>query len=482
MAELVDGKRYDLIVIGGGAAGLVSSGFAAALGLDVALISDGHPGGECLWTGCVPSKALIHFAAIARTLMVHGDGLPDDIFERAFEHMSKARQTISHHDSVETIEGKYGVNVLLGRACFVGTDSILVNDEITLQASKFIIATGGVQTIPDISGFKTIDCLTHESILDLKSRPDHLLIVGAGPVGCEYAQTFARLGSKVTLVEMFERLLSREEPQTSRLVEQTLKKEDITVLTSSKVKSGSIENGICKITLIKDAKEIVIDCNKVLVATGKTPSTKALALEKAGVETDERGFVLVNEHQATSAKNIWACGDVCGGYQFTHYADHTAQIAALNLSLSLFSPFIKRETRVIPWCTFLDPEVASVGLREAEAREKYGKKAIFSLEYDLADYDRAILDDRASGFIKVIVDGKGKILGATIVGHRAGEIIHEFALAMKHDLPVTALGKLIHVYPTMSGAIGNLSALYYKNVAKDSLMMKAGKQLASWLK
>lgn len=477
MAELKDGANYDVIVIGGGAAGLVSSGFVSALGINVALISDGHPGGECLWTGCVPSKALIHSAAKAKLCQEY-----EGAFVSAMNHMKAAREKISHHDSVETIEKNYGVKVLIGRAKFKDGQSVKV-DDCTLTASKFIIATGGYQAIPSIDGFDKVDCLTHESILELEKKPESLCIVGGGPVGVEYAQTMSRLGVKVYLVEFLDRLLPREEPEVSELVERYLKDEGVSIFTAHGASKAEKSGNQIKLTLkeSKGDKVEVIESEKLMVATGKTPATKGLNLEKTGVKLDSKGFVITDEQQRTNITNIWACGDVCGLYQFTHYADHTAQIAALNTLYKNLIPIFKREKVVVPWCTFFDPEVASVGMRVEEAIKKYGSENIHILKYSLEDFDRAILDENAKGFMQAIVNKKGKILGVTIIGARAGEIIHEFALAMKNNIPITGLSKVIHVYPTMSAAIRNLSAQYYKTAAKDSFGLKFARTVAAWL-
>ena len=353
-----------------------------------------------------------------------------------------------------------------------------------MRAAKFIIATGGYQEIPSIDGFDEIGCLTHETILNLEEKPDSLAIVGAGPVGVEYAQTLSRLGVKVCLIEYQERVLPREEPEVSALVESILLEEGVIVHTNySVIKGIKKENEVSlSIKANRTGEEKNINCRQVMVATGKTPSTKELGLDKVGVERDEKGFIKTDRQQRTSLSHIWACGDVCGLYQFTHYADHTAQIAALNAAYRNFIPFIRRETEVVPWCTFFDPEVASVGMRVKEASDKYGAENIHVLNFDLSDFDRAILDQEARGFMLAVVNKKGKILGATIIGARAGEIIHEFSIAMKNNISITALSKTIHVYPTMSAAVRSLAAQYYKTAAKDSVGLKMAKFLAARLR
>ena len=462
---------YDVVVIGAGAGGLVSSSFAAGLGLNVALVSDGHPGGECLWSGCVPTKALIHCAGVAHTLKNHGVGDLDGLgagFSSAMNFMRQARLKISHHDSIETVE-KSGVNVVQGRARFVSPHQVEVND-IRLNGKKFIIATGGRQIMPDGSGLAEAGAMTHETILDLNSRPEHLVIIGAGPVGVEYAQVMARLGAKVTLIDVNEAPLPKEEPEVSAFVLSVLKSEGVQFFqaVNKEIHASATQERKLVRFFGKNGPE-TIACTDILVATGKTPNTDTLNLQVTGVKTTDRGVIKVNKSQRTSVSHIWACGDVSEGYQFTHYADHQARVAVMNACLGV--P-VKREERVVPWCTFLDPEIARVGLTEAAARKEFGQDHVFLLKYGLEDSDRTILDNRAIGFIKVVISKSGTIHGVSIAGERAGELIHEFALAMKSKQTIQSLGSLIHVYPTVSGAIRNVANLYYRIVMKDSWQSK----------
>lgn len=470
--------KFDLIVIGAGAAGLVSAGFAGKLGVKVGLVSDGHPGGECLWSGCVPSKALIRSAHVAHILKTSAMyGFPDTQYKPDFTsimaRMRRVREKISHHDSKEAIEA-YGVKVIDGRARFVSETSVEVDGE-TLKAEKFLIATGASQRIPPIEGLVETGCLTHETILELEQQPQHLVILGGGPVGVEYGQVFARLGSKVTIVEMLDRILPKEEPETSKLLSSILTSENVTLLTGQKVSRvfGTASNKT--IVVHGPSGETQITCDAILISTGKLANTQDLNLAAIGVELDG-GFVRVNLHQKTTASNVWACGDVCKGYQFTHYADHQARVAIMNACLRL--P-VKREMRVVPWCTFCEPEIASVGLRESEAVSQFGRDSVLSLHYGVDDFDRAILDDVAIGFIKVCILKNGTILGASIVAERAGELIHEFSVAMKKGLKIQDLAGMMHVYPTMSAAIGNVSAQYYKALATGGWMSKL---LHLWVK
>jgi len=463
--------KFDLIVIGAGAAGLVSAGFAGKLGVNVGLVSDGHPGGECLWSGCVPSKALIRSASVANLLKASamygfaGTQFKAD-FKSIMERMRRVREKISHHDSVEAIEA-YGVKVINGRARFVSNNSVEVNGQ-TLHARKFVIATGASQRIPQIEGLADIGCLTHETILELEEQPQHLVILGGGPVGVEYGQVFARLGTRVTIVELLDRILAREEPETSQLLTSILASENVTILTEHKV-SRAMGSGSNKTVVVQGAAgERELKCDAILISTGKRANVEQLNLDALGVELDA-GFVKVNLHQKTTASNVWACGDVCRGYQFTHYADHQARVAIMNACLRL--P-IKREMRVVPWCTFSEPEIASVGLRESEAMSQFGQESVAVLKYELDDFDRAILDDAASGFIKICILRNGTIVGASVVGERAGELIHEFSIAMKKRMKIQDLAGMMHVYPTMSAAIGNCSSQYYKTMASTGTLSK----------
>ncbi|MBZ0185349.1 MAG: FAD-dependent oxidoreductase, partial [Candidatus Obscuribacterales bacterium] len=447
-------------------------------GLNVLLVSDGHPGGECLWSGCVPSKALIHKAAETKVLNQNAKGLKESSFHQAMKHMRDSRKQLSHHDSVETVQAT-GVKVKLGRATFIDRNVISIDGQL-FRANKFVIATGASQRVPDIVGLEQAGYLTHESILQIEEAPRKIAIIGGGPVGVEYSQVLIRLGIDVTLIEANDRILTKEEPESSAFVANKLQSENVEVLLSTTLLRVERLDTIKRLKLRREnGQEVEVDCSEILLASGKTPNTEDLHLGLAGVELDQRGFIKVDKHQRTSAPHVWACGDVCGGYQFTHYADHAARTAVLNACLGL--P-VKREERVIPWCTFFDPEVAHVGMTEAQAIEKHGKGKIYCLTYKLDEFDRAVLDEAAHGFIKVIIDKKGKIYGASIVGQRAGELIHEFALAMKHGLSIKDLGSLIHVYPTMSAAIRNVSNQYYQTVMKNSWQSKIVKLWAACLK
>lgn len=477
-----DREKFDLLVIGGGAAGLVSSGMAAKVfGMRTGLVSDGHPGGECLWTGCVPTKALIHYAELAQAARKLGLEPPDDLFGSAMKHMRDSIERIKPHDSPEKLETEYGVKVISGRARFLDPRTIQVADT-TLKADRFIIATGGTQSIPDIEGFDKIGCLTHESILSLRKKPERLLIVGGGPVGVEFAQMMTRLGCSVSLIQRSERLLPREEPETSSLVEAVLRSDGVEVLTSAEpikaIMGGTGESLERVVTIKLRQEEKQIECDEVLVATGKTPATKQLNLGAAGVSVDSKGFVKVDDSLRTTAPNIWACGDVCGLPQFTHYADHLAQVAATNASIPMLALLVKREKVVIPWCTFIDPEIARVGLSEEEARSESASGSIFALHYGIAENDRAIIDQATRGFIKIIVDKSGKIYGATVAAPRAGELIHELALAMKAKRTIADLSRAIHAYPTMSTAVRDAAILYYEQVIPDSNVIKAARLLS----
>ncbi len=467
---------FDLIVIGSGAAGLVASGFASSLGLRVALISDGKPGGECLWSGCVPSKALIHKAAELHVARKYSSDIDLDVaFQKAMSHMRETRRKISEHETSELLEKKYGISVIQGRARFQDRHTITCGSE-SLKGRKFILACGAKNRLPDVPGISAVDYLTHESILQLPSRPKSVIVMGGGPVGVEFAQMLRRFGVDVHLVEKHERLLRKEEIETSAIVEDKLRSEGVELLLSSQVVALSMDDGRVSTMVRSNGSERRLCSERLFVAVGKEGGARELSPEIAGVELDEHGFVKVDRHQRTTAPHIWACGDVCGPPFFTHYADHAARVAVLNACLRI--P-MAREQFVIPRCTFVDPEVASVGFNEEEARTKYGDIKIFRL--DMSEFDRAIVDETA-GMLKIVCRKDGRILGASIVSSSAGELIHELAIAIRKNMTVQELSGMIHAYPTMSSALWNLSSLAYGELLQQSWQSKAIKKWAQLLR
>jgi pyruvate/2-oxoglutarate dehydrogenase complex dihydrolipoamide dehydrogenase (E3) component/uncharacterized membrane protein YdjX (TVP38/TMEM64 family) len=448
-------KRHDanLIVIGGGSAGLVTAYIAAAVKARVILIEKHHMGGDCLNTGCVPSKALIRSARLAAEI-ADSDRFGIDCgearidFRRVMDRVSQVIGRIEPHDSVERYT-RLGVEVVRGEARIVDPWTVEV-DGRRFCARHLVVATGARPFVPPIPGIDEIDYLTSDNLWQLEEQPRRLLVLGGGPIGCELAQAFARLGSQVTQVEMAPRLMFREDAEASALVEAQFRKDGVAVLTGHKaLRFEPVEDGHCLIAE-HEGEEVRLEFDRLLVAVGRKPNVEGFGLEELGIRLTDRGAIEVDEWLQTSMPTILACGDVAGPYQFTHVAAHQAWYASVNALFGIVRRF-KVDYSVIPWATFVDPEVARVGLGEAEARER--GIAYEVTRYGIDDLDRAIADGKASGFVKVLtVPGKDRILGVTIVGDHAGELVAEFVLAMKHGLGLNKLLGTIHIYPTWSEA------------------------------
>jgi pyruvate/2-oxoglutarate dehydrogenase complex dihydrolipoamide dehydrogenase (E3) component/uncharacterized membrane protein YdjX (TVP38/TMEM64 family) len=472
--------RFDrnIIVIGGGSAGLVTAYIAAAVKAKVTLVEKHKLGGDCLNTGCVPSKALIRSAKflshVARaeefgvgTASAHAD------FGAVMERVQRVVREIEPHDSVERYTG-LGVDVIEGSAKIVSPWEV----ELTrhngakekLSTRSIVIAAGARPFVPPIPGIEEVGYLTSDNVWNLRELPGRLVVLGGGPIGCELTQAFARFGSKVTQVEMLPRLMIREDPEVSDLVAARFRQEGVDVLLNHKAKQFTIENGE-KILIAEHEgpngkNEVRIPFDAVLVAVGRVANLKGYGLEEIGVATTRT--VDTNEFLQTTYPNIYAAGDVAGPYQFTHTAAHQAWYAAVN---ALFDPFKKfrADYSVIPWATFVEPEVARVGLNETDAKEK--GIAYEVSRYDIDDLDRAIADSEAHGFIKVLtVPGKDRILGVTIVGEHAGDLIAEYVLAMKHGIGLNKILGTIHIYPTMAEANKYVAGVWKKAHAPQALL------------
>ena len=453
--------RFDrnLIVIGGGSAGLVTAYIAAAIKAKVTLVEKHALGGDCLNTGCVPSKALIRSAKFlshvqrAREFGMRG-ATADFEFGEVMDRVQRVIKAIEPHDSVERYTG-LGVDVAQGTARIVSPWAVEITHHDgrveTLTTRAIVIAAGARPFVPPIPGLAYLgptELLTSDNVWQLRRRPERLVVLGGGPIGSELTQAFARLGSRVTQVEMLPRILMREDPEVSELVTARFRDEGITVLTGHKavrVQGGGME----KLLVVEsDGQEKHIPFDAILVAVGRTANLKGYGLEELGVTTGRT--VEVNGYLQTNFPNIYAAGDVAGPYQFTHTAAHQAWYAAVN---ALFDPFKKfsADYRVIPWATFVEPEVARVGLNELEAKEKNVPYEV--TVYGLDDLDRAIADSEAHGFVKVLtVPGKDRILGVTIVGEHAGDLLAEYVLAMKHGIGLNKILGTIHTYPTLAEA------------------------------
>lgn len=447
----------NVVVIGAGSAGLVAAYIAAATRASVTLIEKHKMGGDCLNTGCVPSKALLRSAKI-RHLAASGDryGLKPAALEVDFRAvMQRIRDVISAiepHDSVERYT-ELGVECLSGTATIVSPYRVRVGER-ELTTRSIIIAAGASPLVPPIPGLDDIACLTSDTLWDLDTLPPRLLVLGGGPIGCEIAQAFARLGSAVTLVEMAPRLLVREDPVVSDEVERALTDDGITLALNRRAVAfrGNGPGGtvVCEDADNTDGAPLEIAFDRVVVALGRKPNTQGYGLEALGISLSETNTIATDPFLATNFPNIYACGDVAGPFQFTHTAAHQAWYATIN---SLFGGIkrFKVDYSVIPWCTFTDPEVARVGLSETEARAQDIPYELTS--YGIDDLDRAIADGVARGCVRVLTKpGSDRILGVTIVGEHAGDLIAEFVLAMKHGLGLNKILGTIHIYPTLAEA------------------------------
>lgn len=454
--------QFDLIAVGGGTAGLVAAAGAASLGLQVALVEREALGGDCLWTGCVPSKALIASARLAHA-MRHASELglegaaPCHAFERVMARMRRARARVAEHDDPERFR-RLGIGVVFGAATFTGPDRVQVNGR-TLTSPRIVLATGAIPSIPPIPGLAEVGFLTHASAFDQETLPGRIAIIGGGPIGLEFAQIYRRLGAEVAVIEMLPRLLPSEEPDAALAIEGVLFNEGIRVSTHARVER--VERGARgeKVLHVKGRSGGVdaVVADEIFVATGRRPDTDGLNLPAAGVEI-ENGKVRVDDGLRTTARGIWAAGDVAGGPQFTHVADYQAKLVLRNAIFPLAS---KANYDAVPAVTYTDPEVASVGLTEQEARERYGHAEVY--RYEFADLDRAIVDGHTTGFVRIVVRKRGKIVGATIVGSGAGELLMPIVLALKNGLPLPKLSRVIYPYPTMVEGVKRTADSYYRS-------------------
>ena len=446
----------NLIVIGGGSAGLVTAYIAAAIKAKVTLVEKHQLGGDCLHTGCVPSKALIRSAKfLSHVQRAQEFGMTsasaDFDFAEVMERVQRVIKTIEPHDSVERYTG-LGVDVAEGTARIVSPWEVEVSDadgrKTVLTTRSIVIAAGARPFVPPIPGIEQVEVLTSENVWNLRQRPERLVVLGGGPIGSEMAQAFARLGCKVSQVEMGPRILSREDPEVSELVAQRFRAEGIDLRVGHEAKRIEVDGDGKWLVAEHAGQQMRIPFDALLVAVGRSANLKGYGLEELGVVTGRT--VGVNGYLQTNFPNIYAAGDVAGPYQFTHVAAHQAWYAAVN---ALFDPFKKfsADYRVIPWATFVEPEVAHVGLNELEAAER--KVAYEVTRYDIDDLDRAIADSEAHGFVKVLtVPGKDTILGVTIVGEHAADLLAEYVLAMKYKLGLNKILGTIHTYPTMAEA------------------------------
>jgi pyruvate/2-oxoglutarate dehydrogenase complex dihydrolipoamide dehydrogenase (E3) component len=444
----------NLVVIGAGSAGLVSAYIAAAVKAKVTLVEKHRMGGDCLNTGCVPSKALIKSSRLlAQIRRAPEFGLKsasaDFDFADVMERVQRVIRTVEPHDSAERYTG-LGVECIEGEAKITSPWAVEVKTPAgvrTLTTRAIVIAAGASPFVPPISGIEDVGYLTSDTVWNLRVLPTRLVVLGGGPIGSELTQAFARLGSTVTQVEMLPRILIREDPEISEMVAAQFRKDGINVLVNHKAKRFAVENGEKILIAEHGGRDVRIPFDQLLCAVGRVANTAGYGLEELGIATTRARTVETNEFLQTIYPNIYACGDVAGPYQFTHTAAHQAWFASVNALFGRFRTF-RADYSVIPWATFTEPEVARVGLNEAEAKEK--NIAYEVTTYGIDDLDRAIADEEAHGVVKVLtVPGKDRILGVTIAGEHAGDLIIEYIAAMRHGIGLNKILRTIHIYPTL---------------------------------
>jgi pyruvate/2-oxoglutarate dehydrogenase complex dihydrolipoamide dehydrogenase (E3) component len=452
-------SRYNLVVIGAGTAGLVTAAGAAGLGAKVALIEKELMGGDCLNVGCVPSKALIRAArAFADVRDAHQYGVEVPLgttvnFPAVMERMRRLRAEMSGNDSVQRFRG-LGVDVFLGEGRFAGDDTIEVGGKI-LRFRKAVIATGARATALPIPGLTEAGFLTNETVFALTELPRRLAVIGAGPIGCELAQAFARFGAQVTLLEVAPQILIREDPDAAARVQQTLAQDGVQLFLGCTIRGVAVQGTEKVLTVEQNGTPTNLSVDTILVGVGRAPNVEGLNLEAVGVQYDKAG-VTVNDRLQTTNPRIYAAGDICSAYKFTHMADALARIVIQN---TLFMGRAKASALTVPWCTYTDPEIAHVGLYEKEAEAR--GIAVQTFVQELHAVDRAILDGETDGFVKVHVrKGSDKIVVATIVARHAGEMISELTLAMVGGLGLKTLSTVIQPYPTQAEAIKKTADAY----------------------
>ncbi|PTX64725.1 pyruvate/2-oxoglutarate dehydrogenase complex dihydrolipoamide dehydrogenase (E3) component [Melghirimyces profundicolus] len=472
-------EKYDLLVLGGGAGGLVTAAGAASLGAKVALIDKNELGGDCLWSGCVPTKSLIHSAKQVQAARRAADfqlevrGKPD--FSLAHQRLHQAIQTIRTHDDPNRFR-KMGVDVYQGAGVFQSPHEIQTGDDRRIWGKRIVIATGSRPVVPKIEGLEESGYLTNESALQLKVLPSSLLIAGGGPIGLEFAQVFARFGVEVTVVEMAPDILIREDPELIPYVKRALKREGIQFLTKTKV-TGVQEKGSRKeITVDQDGSVRKFTVDEVMIAAGRKPNTETLQLDRAGVRT-ERGAIQVNPYLQTSRRHIYAIGDVIGRFPFTHAAGYEGKTVVAHAVLGL-----RRKVTYdhLPWVTYTDPEVFHMGLTESEAREKYGKIRVYKT--DLSQVDRFVTEHAAEGLIKIVTNRKGTILGAHAVGPGAGDWMQEVVFAARYGHKIGDLSQAVVPYPSRAAAVQQTADQYWRETLFSGWLPKLTKRYLRWFR
>ena len=475
---------YNVVVIGAGTAGLVTAAGTAGLGGRVALIERHKMGGDCLNYGCVPSKAIISSArAVERIRQADRWGLeaqePQFEFTQVFERMRERRAMIAPNDSEERFED-LGVDIFRGDAHFASPDEVVVGD-VRLRAKNFVIATGSRAAVPPIEGIDQVPYFTNETIFDrLTEKPDHMIVLGGGPIGCELGQAFNRLGIEITIVQRGQQVLTKEDPDVTEFIQKRLESEGIRIFTQAEPKRMEMKDGRIHLDVLRkpsgdgEGQTTRLSAQTLLIAAGRIPNVEKLNLETAGVRFSRSG-VEVNDYQQTSQPHIYAAGDVAGPYQFTHMADVQARVVVRNILMQFQFLRQKVDYSVVPWCTYTSPEVAHVGMSETEAKEQ-------NIEYDLFTQpmeavDRAVVESEEEGFAKVLTEkGNDKILGATLLSEHAGDLLHEFVLAMKHGIGLGGIASTIHAYPTFAELARKVGDQYNR-----TRLTPRAKSIFSWL-
>jgi pyruvate/2-oxoglutarate dehydrogenase complex dihydrolipoamide dehydrogenase (E3) component/uncharacterized membrane protein YdjX (TVP38/TMEM64 family) len=469
----------NLVVIGAGSAGLVSAYIAATVRAKVTLIEKHRMGGDCLYTGCVPSKALLRSAKLLSQIRHSGKygirhATAEFEFAEVMERVQRVIREIEPHDSAERYTA-LGVECLRGEARITSPWTVEVGGK-ALTTRGIVIAAGARPLVPPIPGIENVEVLTSDTVWGLRELPQYLVVLGGGPIGSELAQAFARLGSRVTQIEMLPRLLAREDPEISEMVRRRFVEEGIEVLTGHRATRFDGKNTlICE----RDGAERRIGFDRLLCAVGRVPNTEGYGLEELGIPVTKARTVQTNEYLQTLYPNIYACGDVAGPYQFTHTASHQAWFAAVNALFGSFRKF-RADYSVIPWATFTDPEVARVGLNETEAKAQNIPYEVSV--YGIDDLDRAIADGVAHGLVKVLtVPGKDRILGVTIAGEHAGDLIVEYIAAMKHGIGLNKILGTIHIYPTLAEANKYAAGVWKKAHAPEAVLRKV-ERFHAWMR
>ena len=451
-------RKADIVVIGAGSGGLSVAAGAAQMGARTILIEKGKMGGDCLNYGCVPSKALIAAGHAAHQVRNSGKfGVnghePEVDFAKVHDHVHGVIAAIAPHDSVERFEG-LGVDVIQGAARFVSPREVDVNGT-RIRARRFVIATGSSAAVPPIPGLADVPYLTNETVFDLTERPDHLIVIGGGPIGAELAQAQRRLGAKVTIVER-DRILAKDDPEVTGIVRERLAAEGVSMLEAVEIVSVAQQGNGIAVTVEQDGEERIVSGSHLLVAAGRKPNIDGLGLDDAKIEHTGRG-ITVDDRLRTTNKRVFAIGDVAGSFQFTHMAGYHAGIVIRN---ALFNLPAKVKSHAVPWVTYTDPEIAHVGMTEAQARQRYGEK-VRVLRWSFEENDRAQAERETDGLVKVVLGPGGKILGASIAGLHAGELLQSWILAIDQGLKIGAMANLIAPYPTLGEVNKRAAGSYY---------------------